>query len=268
MRQKFRPIQNSLDCIGDINAIKTMAKAKAKAICFDLDGTILFNFCTPLENENIIETLYSFTEIGYEVVINSARTLEKMVQMLPILKKIYSKIVIIADSGKEIVVHGKRDLDWALYFDSIPKINSNNLEFVTNMLKRHSIPFHLTNHVNDVYANIKVETPISLVIESDINKALYFKGLFVKSGYDNLKIVSSLVNKGTAYMWWKQHRGIIAFDIGIGNSVLDKLFIDCCRCKYLINYKCKRNLNGYMFIDINNYNDLQHFLKDLLDSYG
>lgn len=238
-----------------------------KAICFDLDDTVFFDFCTPYENRKIIEKMVSFSENGYEVVVNSARTLDKIFQLLPTIEEVYSKIVLIADSGQEIVYHGSKDLDWASYLDTIPKINQNVVDIVTNMLARNSIAFRLTNHINDVYANIKVNNPVTLKIESDINKALYFTGFFVKSGYDNIKLVSVLVNKGTAYMWWKQHYGRIIFDIGIGNGVLDKLFINCCRCKYLINYKGKRDSKKYIYRDICNYNELQIFIADLSAIY-
>lgn len=238
-----------------------------KAICFDLDDTVIFDFCTPYENRKIIEELVSFTKNGYEVVVNSARSLEKIFQVLPTLENNYSKIVIIADSGQEIVSHGSRDLDWALYLDTIPKIDQIVVGIVTNILSKNSITFHLTNHINDVYANIKVNTPLTLKIESDINEALNFTGFFVKSGYDNIKLVSVLVNKGTAYMWWKQHYGRIIFDIGIGNGVLDKLFINCCRRKYLINYKGKRDSKKYIYRDICNYDELQIFIDDLSGIY-
>ncbi len=238
-----------------------------KAICFDLDETVFFDFCSTYENRKIIEELISFSEKGYEVIVNSARSLEKMFQLLPILEDVCSKIVFIADSGQEIVSHGYKDLDWASYLDTIPKINQNTVDVVTNILARNSIAFHLTNHINDVYANIKVNIPVTLEIESDVNKALYYTGFFVKSGYDNIKIVSVLVNKGTAYMWWKQKYGRIIFDIGLGNGVLDKLFINCCRCKYLINYKGKRDSKKYLYRDICDYEELQKFIGELIASY-
>ena len=238
-----------------------------KAICFDLDDTVFFKFCSMYENRKIIEELISFSEKGYEVVVNSARSLEKMFQLLPILEDVCSKIVLIADSGQEIVSHGSKDLEWASYLEAIPKINQNAVEVVTNILERNSIAFHLTNHINDVYANIKVNTPVPLKIELDVNEALYYTGFFVKSGYDSIKIVSVLVNKGTAYMWWKQHYGRIIFDIGLGNGVLDKLFINCCRCKYLINYKGNRDSKKYLYRDICNYKEFKMFIGDLTANY-
>ena len=234
---------------------------KTKCLVTDLDGTLIHNFLTSEENQQVYTDLIALSK-EIEIVINTARSLDSVVDLFQIPTKHLEQLSFIVNGGQKIIIHGKELINWSSLSETIPALNNIQIIKVKNYILESGYNLEQYKFIDKFYINFKVNEP-SLELITRINKELANENIELCYNQNSIKLISSKINKGTALKYLQNLLPDNLEYIGIGNSTLDKYFLKLCHKSFFINGKNK--LNQSKFVSIKNREEHNRFRKSLLE---
>ena len=240
---------------------KQRSKFFKTTLCFDLEGSVVHDFLTYEQNVAILEKIFSWVSENCALIINSAGDFWEIVERYPIIAKNLERITVIANGGEVIVKHGHRDILWQEYHHMQSAISNQEIELVLKEIQRNDLALIRSRIVNKLYVNFKVigtSDKIYQVVQR-LNNALLNTTRFVVANAGNIKLISRIINKGSALAYLKNFQLRSRRMIGIGNDVLDEIFFEHCDKVFVINSTkpCAES------VKIESFSDAEFFLRRL-----
>ncbi len=234
---------------------------KTKCLVTDLDGTLIHDFLTSEEIKQIYDKLVELSE-NIEIIINTARNLDSVADLFHTSFKHLERFCFITRFGEKIIMHGKELVDWSRFSDSILSPTNNQISLIKNIILESGYDLKRYNFINKFYINFKVNKP-SLELINKINTELADENLELCYNQNNIKLISSKVNKGCALKYLQNILPKNLEYIGMGNGTLDNHFLKFCHKSYLINGN--NSLNNCTFVPIRNREEHKRFMNLLLE---
>ena len=231
------------------------------ALCFDLEGSVVHDFLTYEQNVAVLEEIFSWRSEDCALIINSAGDIWEILERYPIIAKYLDHITIIANGGEVIVKYGRRDILWQEYHHMQPAISEQEIESVTQEIFRAGLTLIRNRIVNELYVNFKVDGNADKIhqVVRRLNNSLSNATRQVIANAGNIKLISRIINKGSALAYLKNFQLKSQRMIGIGNDVLDELFLEHCDKAFVVN-QIKPAFNS---VKIESLGDLKYFLRRL-----
>ncbi len=207
------------------------------ALCFDLEGSIVHNFLTYEQNIALLEEIFSWSSEDCTLIINSAGDFWEILERYPIIANNLEHITVIANGGEVIVKYGKRDILWQEYHHMQPAISDQEIEFVNQEIFHAGLKLIRKRIVNDLYVNFKVVGNVDTILQvvHRLNNSLSNATRQVIANAGNIKIISKIINKYSALAYLKNFQLKSQRIIGIGNDVLDEMFLAHCDKAFFVN---------------------------------
>ena len=238
--------------------------SKTKCLVTDLDGSLIHNFLTSEEIHQIYSELLELSN-KTEIIINTARSLNSVVDLFHIHCDNFEKFSLITNCGQKIILHGKELINWSKFSDSLQSTSNEQINLVKKIIIESGYNLKECKYIDKFYINFKVDKP-SLELVNRINTVLENENLELCFNQNNIKLISSKINKGSALKYLQNILPQKIEYIGIGNSTLDNLFLKLCKKSYYINGD--NMLNNCRFVSIKNreeHNKFMNLLLELLD---
>ncbi len=239
------------------------------AVCLDIDGTITHSFLSEDQNYTILADMIKWQDmekrdrgLNIGIIINTAGDYDEMLANYPPLKENIEKICIIANCGKKIVVRGRECEFWEIYAKSISGISDKCVRKIICKLKGSYVRISKIIYIDDLYINIKAEGMPDDLINS-INKTIENLPVLLCANKNNIKIISSEINKASGLRFVLSHIWNAKKVIGAGNNILDCHFLDICDKAYMVNDKELNPKNKYINRRICSLNDANEFIKEI-----
>ena len=231
------------------------------ALCFDLEGSVVHNFLTYEQNVDMLEKIFSWISEDCALIINSAGDFWEILERYPIIAKNLERITVIANGGEVIVNYGRRDTLWQEYHHMQPVISEREIEIVTKEILHAGLTLLRKRVVNELYVNFKVVGTADKIhqVICRLNHSLSNATRQVVSNAGNIKLISKIINKGSALAYLKNFQLKSQRMIGIGNDVLDEIFLEHCDKTFVIN-PIKPAVNS---VKIESFSDAKFFLRRL-----
>lgn len=227
-----------------------------RALCADIDGTIVHRFFKAEERRMIFKDILSLSGVC-ELIFNTAGEYADIEDRYPEISAALDRVIIISNCGKRIIVHGQEDLFWQQYTDSIAGADRCFIERIARILEEQGAQILKIDVIDKLYVNFKVSGCCEDMI-SMLNRELYNTEFCVRGNKSNIKLISKRVNKGTAVRYLKNVMGPDRV-IGAGNNVLDYDFLDACDIAYIVNGSCR----DYVGIAVEDYQSMAVFMKEI-----
>ena len=239
---------------------KKQSSFSKTALCLDLDDTVVHSFLSYDENVALLEKIFSF---DCEIIINTAEDFADMLICYPIIAKNIARLTVIANCGKVIIVHGYRDILWQNYYQMQPEITAEEIAEVEREIADADLIFIRKRIIDKLYINFKVEgdsdeiARVVLHLNSRLSNSSY---LFVNNLH-NIKLISKIINKGGALAYLKNFQMRCDKIVGVGNDVLDELFMVHCDKFFMINPRIatENAVNITTFKDADNFIERLHY---------
>lgn len=234
---------------------------KTKCLVTDLDGTLIHDFLTSEEIQQIYDKLVELSE-NIEIIINTARSLDSVANLFHTSCKHLERFCCITRFGEKIIMHGKELVDWSIFSDSILSPTNNQISLIKKIILESGYDLKRYNYINKFYINFKVNKP-SLELINKISTELADENLELCYNQNNIKLISSKVNKGCALKYLQNILPKNLEYIGMGNGTLDNHFLKLCHKSYLINWN--NLLNNSTYVSIRNREEHKRFMNLLLE---
>lgn len=207
------------------------------ALCFDLEGSVVHSFLSAEENASLLEKIFSFASANCEIIINSAGDFYEIINRYPIIAENLARLTVIANGGEIIVNHGRHDILWREYHNMQPAIGLDEMEFVEEGIKQAGLSLVRRKIVDKLYVNFKVNGSAKEIARTALrlNKSLRNPVRRVVSNAGNIKLISPIINKGSALAYLKNFQLQCAWMVGVGNDILDELFLAHCDKSFVVN---------------------------------
>ena len=204
-------------------------------LCVDLDDTITFPFLSHEENSELLEKIISLASGKCEVIINSAGDFHEILGRYPIIAENLGKITIISNAS--ITSHSRRDTLWQEYGRIQNGISSQEITQAEEIIHTAGLSVVSRKIISKLYVNFKVNGTESQIMqaESEINSSMKNPSRLAVSNPRNIKLISRIINKGSALAYLKNSELSCGRVIGAGNGVLDELFFTYCDKIFAIN---------------------------------
>lgn len=236
---------------------------KRVALCLDIDGTIYHTTLSDEENENNLKKILDNLQ-NCEIIINSAANYEEILSRYPIFNDYKEHIVIISNCGKHLYFHGKKDIFWDNYMESIHGIQRHIVEDVKETLECCGIQVNSVKYIDKLYVNMKIAGEADADAVEYVSKKLEKTQYMITSNHGNVKIISKIVNKSAPIKYLKTINKNIEYWIGAGNNVLDFPFMDICDIAYVVNFNC----GLYHQICVNSAQSMSEFIELMIKNVG
>lgn len=236
------------------------------ALCFDLEGSVVHSFLSAEENVSLLERIFLFASAKCELIINSAGDFYEIINRYPIIADNLARLTIIANGGKIIVNHGQHDVLWQEYHNMQPAIALEEMTFVENEIRQAGISLIRKKIVDKLYVNFKVSGSAKEIaqIASRLNESLRNPSRQVVSNSDNIKLISQIINKGSALEYLKNFQLKCDWLVGVGNDILDELFLAHCDKSFVVN-PVKPTAHA---VAVGNFGAAKAFVDRLQDEVG
>ena len=207
------------------------------ALCFDLEGSVVHSFLKSEENISLLKKIFSLASADCELIINSAGDFYEIIDRYPIIAENLSRIIVIANGGEVIVNHGRRDILWQEYHHMQPEISLEEMELVENKIKQAGLFLVRKKIVDALYINFKVNGDPNKITQTalNLNSSLKNSSRQVVSNTGNIKLISQIINKGSALAYLRNFQLQCTRMIGVGNDILDELFLAHCDKSFVVN---------------------------------
>lgn len=231
------------------------------ALCFDLEGSVVYNFLSPKENVALLEKIFSLASADREIIINSAGDFYEIIKRYPIIAENLARLTVIANGGEFIMNHGRQDVLWLKYHNMQPAISFEEMTTVEHEIKRAGLSLIRKKIVDKLYVNFKVKGDSEKITQT----ALSLNGLLknptrqVVNNSGNIKLISQIINKGSALAYLRNFQLKCKRMVGVGNDVLDELFLAHCDKTFVVN-SFAPTPNAVI---VKNFQDAQNFIARL-----
>ena len=231
------------------------------ALCFDLEGSVVHSFLKPEENIYLLEKIFSLASANCELIINSAGDFYEIIDRYSIIAENLERITVIANGGKVIVKHGQRDVLWEKYHHMQPEITLEEMEIVENKIKETGLSLVRKKIVDMLYINFKVNGETDKIARTalSLNGALKNSSRQVVNNAGNIKLISQIINKGSALAYLRNFQLQCNQMIGVGNDILDELFFAHCDKYFAVN-PIKSTPHAMI---VKNFQDAMEFIEQL-----
>lgn len=236
---------------------------KKVALCMDIDGTIYHQMFSEDKNTKNIEQLLQMSELC-EIIINSAANYEEIIERYPIFDTYKHRITIISNCGKHLYLYGEEDEFWENYMSGIPGIQDHIIQNVYNKLTAEGIQITSLKYIDKLYVNMKIKGKINAKSVEKVNHYLDNTEYMLVYNNNNIKLISKIVNKAAPIKYLKELNRCVNYWIGVGNNVLDTLFMNFCDKSYIVNF----NYTKYEQLCVRNYRDMLGFIKIIKKEIG
>ena len=140
-------------------------------------------------------------------------------------------------------------------------ISNQEIELVIKEIQLTDLVLIRSRIVNKLYVNFKVigtSDKIHQVVQR-LNKCFAHTTRIVVANAGNIKLISRIINKGSALAYLKNFQLRSRRTIGIGNDVLDEIFFEHCDKVFVINSTkpCGES------VKIESFSDVKFFLRRL-----
>lgn len=140
-------------------------------------------------------------------------------------------------------------------------ISSQEIELVTEEIRRTDLTLIRIRIVNGLYVNFKVIGTSDKINQAvnHLNDSLSNATRLVVANAGNIKLISRIINKGSALAYLKNFQINSRRIIGIGNDVLDEIFFAHCDKVFIIN----STKLGAESVKVETFSDAKFFLRRL-----
>lgn len=225
-------------------------------LVIDLEASIIHKFCGEKTNrQNFEEILHLASTCN--VIINTAGELDQIFEHYPYINDYVSKIVIIANCGRKVLLFGKRFDFWEKYYESLFAPSDELIGSIIMNIESRGGTVTKVTRVDRLYINFKASNVNENTID-EINKLIRNTPYRLCHNNDNVKLISEEVEKGNTLRFICGHVLETSKSIGVGNGVLDMSFLDLCSKAYFINPE--RLYPHYTGVEVRNPLDMKRFL--------
>ena len=230
-------------------------------LCTDLDDTIIFPFMNFEENSALLGKIISLASDKCEIVLNSAGDFHDITSRYPVIADNLSRLIIISNAGGVIINHGQRDILWQEYYHMQNGISSQEIAQAEEKISKAGLVLVRKKIICKLYVNFKVkgtEDQIRRAV-SQLNSAVKNPSRLAVSNLGNIKLISRIINKGSALAYLKNAELLCERTIGAGNGVLDELFFTYCDKIFIMN--SSKQIPDT--ISIKNFREAENFIDRL-----
>ena len=248
------------------NLFTQRRKVFESALCFDLEGSVVHSFLSAEENTSLLKRIFSFASSKCEIIINSAGDFQEIINRYPIIADNLARLTVIANGGEVIVNHGQHDVLWQEYHNMQPAIGLEEMERVENEIRQAGLSLIRRKIVDKLYVNFKVSGSAKEIARtaSRLNGSLRNPSRQVVSNAGNIKLISQIINKGSALAYLKNFQLRCGRMVGVGNDILDELFLAHCDKSFVVN-TVKPTAHA---VTVENFGAAKAFVDRLQDEVG